>query len=158
MQGISERERWYLKLLPKPRLCWRVCENISYFLMSLSDTDLILTYFQTFYARYSHKCRLPPGELHSLLEVRLGDLWHQVLLVIHVHGGGALTGAKTVKYQLQLFEVQGTDIVLLGSLEGLSNTSVFSQNINLNTHWLYQTKEVTATNLHRLPLWPWRPT
>ena len=87
--------------------------------MSLSDTDLISTYFQTFYARYSHKCRLPPGELHSLLKVRLGDLWHQVLLVIHVHGGGALTGARTVKYQLQLFQVQGTDIVLLGSFRGV---------------------------------------
>ena len=49
-------------------------------------------------------------------------------------------------------EVQGTDIVLLGSLEGLSNTSVFSQNINLNTHWLYQTKEVTATNLQITPV------
>merc|ERR1712038_1634908 len=31
----------------------------------------------------------PPGELHGLLEVRLSDLWHQVLLVVYVHGGGA---------------------------------------------------------------------
>ena len=30
----------YLKLLPNPLACCRVWENISYFLMSLSDTDL----------------------------------------------------------------------------------------------------------------------
>ena len=29
----------YLKLLPKPRLCWSVCENISYLRMSLSLTE-----------------------------------------------------------------------------------------------------------------------
>ena len=34
------KESTYLKFPPNPRLCWRVCANISYLRMSLSLTDL----------------------------------------------------------------------------------------------------------------------
>ena len=60
--------------------------------MSLSDTDLKQeTVIELSQLSRAHG-PLPPSELHGLLEVRLGDLRHQVLLVIHVHGGRSALG------------------------------------------------------------------
>ena len=79
---------FYLKLFPKPLACCRVWLNISYFLMSLSETDLELKQgvrnglAETMSDNVQNT---PSRKLHRLLEVSLGDLRHKILIIIHIH-------------------------------------------------------------------------
>ena len=113
---------------------------------------------------YQHIFKLSTHVIHTNVDYLLANFIASskcALVISGTRSSSSSTSMVVAPWQEQKQLITNSSclkFVLLGSFEGLSNTSVFSQNINLNTHWLCQTEEVTATNLNKLPLWPWRPT